>query len=144
MTRLGEMVLRLLSPRDDTRVPSDLAEDPQSVAQRKGFDLVLPADDELFIDIDDAGAHLAYLDGLEALSRNGVKVEEIKRTVSPGGNTHIYLRVPAEFGALTPETRIAFQAALGSDRVRELLSLLRILLVCDRPPTVFFEKKEDP
>lgn len=115
---------------------SDLSESPYDVAAREGWEVVLPNEHDLFLDLDDDASeiHLALM--LKTLSSNDIHLEEVKRTTSPGGNTHVYLCWPSP---LTPMERIVLQAALGSDRKRELLSALRILLKLDRPPTVFFE-----
>ena len=133
---------------------SALNEDPYEVAKEKGLECVLPADDELQIDIDDEASLKQYERGITVLSENGIIVTETKRTVSAGGNTHIYVKCELRasrnasfwkrmFGQgdkIDPMTRIALQACLGSDRVRELLSILRITSKSGRPPTVFFEK----
>jgi hypothetical protein len=122
---------------------SALGDDPILSALLNNWSVHYPGDRELFIDVDN-DADLAHYDAmLPVLTENGVFVESETRTVSPGGNWHIRLVLVLKFGhALTPEMRIALQAALGSDRKRELLSSLRILFGLDRPPTVFFEKED--
>lgn len=120
---------------------SNLDDDPFETAAKYNLDVVLPADDELFIDID------APLDAewlklmVKVLHDNGWPVDTIKTTTSRNGNTHVYLHT---LRPVTPVERIALQACLGSDRKRELLSLLRIIRELDRPATVFFEVRPEP
>ncbi len=123
---------------------SELSEHPSVAAERKGVDIVLPEGHELFIDADDAASLATLADGLKCLIDNGEAATESKRTVSPGGNTHVYLNWPQPLFA-DPTTgallRVALQACLGSDRKRELLALLRIMRGYDIPPTCFFESR---
>lgn len=121
------------------REVSDLVADPQQEADERGLVLVLPDPFELFLDIDDQDSLRNYQAMLLVLAENQSGpplVTEAKRTTSPGGNTHVYLRFARPLSDLE---RVAFQACLGSDRKRELLSLLRIEFCLARPPTVFFE-----
>jgi hypothetical protein len=123
---------------------SELNDDPYDTARKNGLDIVLPDPDQLFLDIDDADGE-AQLAGMLDVLTDLLDVGVEKRTTSAGGNHHVYLRVGLPFAAaLDPVTRIALQACLGSDRKRELLSLLRILHRLDRPPTVFFETPAQP
>ena len=120
---------------------SNLCDDPEAVAAARGLRVVLPSADELFIDIDDAASEEHYNDMLRVLTENSPDSDspllcETKRTTSAHGNAHIYARLGRE---LTDVERIAWQACLGSDRKRELLSLLRVLFCPARKPTVFFE-----
>lgn len=126
---------------------SDLNDDPQETADRLGLEMVLPGPRELFVDLDSIG-DLTHYEAMLALCAEiaGKDISPAKRTVSPGGNTHAYLvsGFLATFGDGSKEQailRIALQACLGSDRKRELLSLLRILFCLDCPPTVFFETR---
>lgn len=125
---------------------SDLNDDPRDVADRSGLEMVLPGPRELFIDLD-SHADIAHHDEMMGLLAElaGKDVSPLKVTTSAGGNTHAYLlsRFLSEFDDGSREQailRIALQACLGSDRKRELLSLLRVLFRLDRPPTVFFER----
>lgn len=119
---------------------SDLAEDPNVIAAAHGWSVVVPKGCELFIDVDDAASEEHLQAMLKVLADNEIPILETRRTVSPGGNTHVYLEIGVpRSGVLSPCERIALQAALGSDRKRELLSILRVMLDMDRAPTVFFE-----
>lgn len=129
---------------------SDLNDDPRDVAQRLGLEMVLPRPRELFVDLD-SQADTTHYDEMMALLADlaGKDIAETKLTESAGGNRHAYLlahRFLSEFANDSREQailRIALQACLGSDRKRELLSLLRILFRLDRPATVFFERPGD-
>ena len=121
---------------------SDLSESPQEVADRLGLDLVLPGPLELQIDLDSPDDHVVLTMMRELLAKNGELVEEVKRTTSAGGNTHVTLKMPAGWGELSPLLRVALQACLGSDRKREVLSILRIVRTYDMPATCFFEKRD--
>jgi hypothetical protein len=114
---------------------------PKTTAAAMGLIAIEPAEDELQIDIDDP-SDLRLVDdmlGLLAASDVGARVHKI--TESKSGNSHVYLRLDWP-GPLDPVTRIALQACFGSDRKRELLSLLRHVFQTQHPPTVFFEKPE--
>lgn len=117
---------------------SSLAEDPEVEAVKRRVKVIHPKAKELFLDIDDANS-MAVFEAMSAVLRdNHHRVKLVKQTVSSGGNTHIYATIPS-FKKLDPVMRIALQACLGSDRKRELLSLLRIVTKAKRAPTVFFE-----
>lgn len=119
---------------------SDLFEDPYVEAEKAGLDVVLPAADELFIDIDDEPSLIVLREMQKVLDHNQVWNYTTKSTTSQGGGTHVYIKLPER--TLTPLERICLQACLGSDRKRELLSLMRIWFMADRPPTTFFEVRE--
>jgi hypothetical protein len=117
---------------------SELSEDPAIAAKRLGLELVLPLEDELFIDLDDKDSEKAMMRGIETLRSNGVGVQIKKVTVSKSGNRHAYLTVI--WGKpLSPTERVSLQACLGSDRKREALAMLRILLDIPVPASCFFE-----
>jgi hypothetical protein len=100
-----------------------------------GYDVNIPADDGVQLDIDDP-MDLFVLEEQLKILRQHYSIKEKRRTVSPGGNTHVYLRFQ---NPLTAAERIALQAALGSDRKRELLSLIRHFNGEDTP-TVLYER----
>lgn len=117
---------------------SALDDDPAVTAAGRNCEVVLPEADELFLDID-TPAQRAQLDAmLPVLSRNGVAISSFDEVTSLNGRTHVIVRLDRD---VTPTERVAYQACLGSDPVRELLSLLRIVLNTSRPPTVFFKPR---
>jgi hypothetical protein len=112
-------------------------------AQRRGCMIVLPREDELFIDID-REEDLAWFE------RAVWKLAETRSILwevhpSPSGEPGHYHAVVVFYAqhepALDPMERIALQAALGSDRMRELLSIDRIAC-SEKEPTLFFETPE--
>jgi hypothetical protein len=121
---------------------SELDDNPYETAATLGMHVMLPSDSELFIDIDceeDLVHYRAMLEVLKPLAFTDGRALVVMDRVIPSktlGHFHVVVTLDER---VTPMERIAFQAALGSDRKRELLSLLRIRLQLDRPPTVFFE-----
>jgi hypothetical protein len=115
---------------------SDLDDDPYLVAATLGLRVVVPGPRELFLDIDSPEDLAFYREQLSRLNSRIHMLTETRITRSSGGNYHVYLE---SVYALTPVGRIMLQAILGSDRVRELLSYLRIELKLNREPTLFFE-----
>jgi len=125
---------------------SDLREAPVEALRRMNLEdgdtriIVLPKVDELFIDLDSPHSRTVLNKMIDVLKLNGVGVEIVRDTPSrTKGHRHVVLGLDR---AITPLERVAFQACMGSDRHRELLSLLRIILKMDRPATVFFEEAE--
>lgn len=115
-----------------------LAEAAEAAAD-KGCVIVHPTERELFIDIDSADAAVNFERCLEVLQKTREAVV-VRRSPSPSGASgreHIVVRVA---GVVTDEERILLQACLGSDPLREMLSLMR-LRAGDEAPTIFFEKK---
>lgn len=117
---------------------------PEYIRNQKarGFEIVVPGKDELQIDIDSEEEYQKFWKRFECLQYNGVDAEIIYDQPSKSGKNgrrHIVIKMPIE---MDPVKRIAFQAALGSDWVRELLSLLRFENG-DVDPTLFVEKKEN-
>lgn len=106
----------------------------------EGYQVVTPLANQLQVDIDSAEHYAAFLHSAEVLLRNWkdayiVDIED-HPSKSGGGRRHITLTLPFE---VSPWQRIALQAALGSDPVRELLSATR-LMRGDVHPTLFVEK----
>ncbi|SRR6266566_3519952 len=112
--------------------------DLRKFAQKNDLELVIPGDDQLQIDIDCS-------EDLETFNRHLLIFQEkfpgaiftVTKSRSKLEGKHITITVPGKKFSVVE--RIAYQAALGSDRKRELLSLFdwdsgRKL------PTVFFEK----
>lgn len=116
--------------------------DPYAAADNLGLTVIRPKNGELLIDLDSADdrRHMEAL--LAVLGTN-----RIASTVRVGlsrrpGHYHAYVQIewPKK---LNPVLRIALQACLGSDRKRELLSLLSIATSTGFEPTVFFEPHKD-
>ena len=109
----------------------------------EGNKIVLPADDELQVDIDDELQYANFQRCWPIFERDigawfmdaPTYTEAPSRSGLP--SRHITVKLP--FTIESPEERIAWQAALGSDPVRELLSALRSQRG-DECPTLFVEK----
>lgn len=133
---------------------SDLSEHPYDALKRinggKGplrHKLRIPTSNQLFLDYDWTGAYDQMIERLGRLSKNGIDYDIVDDYPSKTpGHRHVIVeltwqhnRQPVE---LDDTMRIALQATLGSDPVREMLSALRVLYDMDRPPTVLFEPIE--
>ena len=103
----------------------------------KGYRVVYPAPDELQIDIDTEEHFQLFERQFESLKR---EYGDIYFILNPSRNglpgQHATITMPF---ALSNAERIAWQAALGSDPFRELMSLFR-LKRGDSSPTIFIEK----
>lgn len=87
------------------------------------WDLVLPESNQLQMDIDDDESYEFMVNMIALLQSNGFAVELTKTTISKSGNRHCYIKTPWELSLVD---RIALQASMGSDRKREILSLVSI------------------
>lgn len=122
-------------------------EELELYAQERGLVVRYPKPNELFIDIDSQQDMDFCLEQMKILREKlGVQVaeDELVLQITPSrsnypGKFHVVLTFP-EYIYFSWVTRIAFQAMLGSDRQRELLSWFD----AGHAPgtaTVFFEKK---
>ena len=112
-------------------------------AETLGFEVVLPQNNQLQIDIDDYASYGVYLGNLKRyklhFDNNPIILEEKKPSKSGReGNQHITVTLA---DPISNEKRILLQALLGSDPVREMLSYIR-LVNDDEHPTLFIEKPE--
>lgn len=105
----------------------------------EGLVVVFPAENELQVDIDNELHYAVFQRALVSLRRNsevfGTWVFDEKPSRSGLPRRHITVTLPFPVSAWQ---RIAMQAALGSDPLRELLSVGR-MLHGDPSPTVFTE-----
>lgn len=112
--------------------------------ESEGFRVVVPADYELQIDIDSDAHYETFLRSLESVARNLLDAEAWMISVHPSKSglprRHITIELPFYVGGWE---RIALQAALGSDPMRELLSAI-LLIRGDSFPTLFVEPAETP
>lgn len=104
----------------------------------KGLKIVLPASNELQVDLDTEAHCQTFFEQIAVLQR---EYPETSFLLKPSKNglpgRHATVTIPWEVGDWE---RIAFQAALGSDPMRELLSAIR-LLRGDIHPTLFVERE---
>ena len=114
---------------------SDPKENAPDKAARLGMDLILPTDHELFVDIDAKYAldifHQRF-DLFKTVCKDATK----QYTKSKSGNWHVYVTVPSQ--VFTMDERIALQAALGSDPLREMIATFHHKEGYQYP-SVFFE-----
>lgn len=106
-----------------------------------GWVVILPEENEIFIDIDNSQDLAKFEELWPTLKQFRPNAEIIRNTSSPSGKAdhrHIVvdLKTPVH-----PCERIMLQVAMGSDRKRELLAWRRIENE-DEFPTLFFEKPE--
>jgi|SRR6185312_8516346 len=119
----------------------DRLEKAESDAEKKGRVVVKPRARELFLDIDSAEAWEFFLERVAKL-REHVPLTYVVRPSPSGkpGRQHVVVTLER---AVSPIERIALQAVLGSDLMRELLSYIRYARN-DEAPTLFFETKGGP
>jgi hypothetical protein len=115
--------------------------------EAEGLVITYPADNELQIDIDSAEDMARHEKSWTCLVRNIDReagslclTEDCRRITTSRSGTGKHVRIMLPF-PLTPLERIAFQAAMGSDAVRELLSIFR-LRMGDQNPTLLVETPE--
>lgn len=117
---------------------SDPREYAPDKAARLGLTLVMPKDDELFIDLDSPDAMARFSLLFDDEFTQVYPLASVKFTTSSGGNIHAYVTVP-ELKPLKMEERLALEAALGGDPLRQMIAVKH-----HREgyayPSVFFEK----
>lgn len=91
----------------------------------EGFIILAPADNELFIDIDGEGEWINFWDKACRLIEEYGDVDIFVKE-SNSGLPHRHIRIHLPFN-VTDYQRIAFQAALGSDGTKELISIFRTM-----------------
>ena len=112
---------------------------PYTAAAESGQCVVVPGPREAFLDIDNDADHAWMLAGVKILSeRSPIVVTRNAPSKRGLPHRHVTLAFDHDIG---PIERIALQAALGSDRKREVLSILRVWSNASSaiPATVFFE-----
>lgn len=122
-------------PEEFYSVSSDTA---YTKAKQEGWEVVLPKKNELFLDFDNATDYIAHR-RLLVIVQEFYAVTVVRDTPSPSGKPghhHVVLKMHED---ITETERVLLQAALGSDRKRELLAWVRIKIE-DKHPTLFFEK----
>ena len=109
-------------------------------AEAAGYDVLLPADDELFIDLDNT-VDASLFDSYITILQHFYEAVQVRRTPSPSGDIgkeHVVIKMGIN---INPEQRILLQACLGSDRKRELLGWIMHDSFKEKTPTLFFEKE---
>jgi hypothetical protein len=92
--------------------------------KEEGFSIFYPEENELLLDIDskkDLKHCKLFLSRIKDELQDDIS-HIITKSTTPG-HFHVSIKFPKN---ITPIERIALQAILGSDRVREMLSLFRL------------------
>ena len=114
------------------------SEEAIKLAEKNNWSVVFPSEHALQIDIDSADAYETFKRHKDILDKT-LGIEDCSEWPSKSGlswRKHITIRLKQPISA---ERRILLQAAMGSDRMREILSFAR-LINGDPNPTLFFEK----
>lgn len=107
--------------------------DPYEKARQRGVEVIVNDDNTILqLDLDSEPTPLH----IQAWDTWG-EIQGFLDTKSPGGRRHRYVKLSRPWPL---QTRIGLQAALGSDPVREIISLQAILTIGDqKPESVLFE-----
>ena len=130
-------------------VAKEAYEGGQPIADKafeKGLVAVLPNENELFLDIDTDEDYKIFLFHRTLLGERFFAYPEYECIPSSSGLPHRHIIVTLPF-KVTQDQRIALQAALGSDRKRELLSICESIdAECENheTPVTLFESKDSP
>ena len=105
----------------------------------QGYEIVYPAPNEIQVDIDTDEHYMLFQKQYDSLVREFPESPGITLAMNPSRNglpgRHATITMPFD---VSDVGRVAWQAALGSDPVRELMSLFRIWRG-DIRPTLFVE-----
>jgi hypothetical protein len=115
---------------------SEILADPKAYAEEHKLVMVPPGLREVQLDIDSPQTPAHYATVKSILAKI-TRIENEKISVSRSGNLHITLTLGRD---LTSTERILFQAVLGSDPVRELLTYKNTLDPNNTTPQFLFEK----
>lgn len=155
MSTLDDLSLDALAPivhapSSESDVKNDLTdmyavsyEHAKENAATLGLEIKLPKDNELFIDIDSEEDYATFQKQLSLLVRQEPALIVSNRP-SKSGLPKRHIVVALARPVIGELERILLQAALGSDRKRELLSWVRVKSGESEHPTLFFEKPGTP
>lgn len=118
--------------------PERFATDLQGAATN--FDVVRSSNTTLLLDIDDPVSK-AQFDRLLPKVKEVFGVSAVEEWKSKSGNTHIAVTLETPLPA---GSRLALQAALGSDAVREVLAVARLMNGVVEPSVLFRPKVTVP
>lgn len=116
----------------------------EEAAAKKGLIVVLPEPNQLQIDVDSEEAYLEFCKRYQNMDMqySNYGTPKIKETFSNSGPPHRHITLTFENHIFTEWERIALQAVLGSDPIREYLNAKR-LIFGEFNPTRLFEKREN-
>lgn len=107
----------------------------EAKAVELGLVAIFPLSDEIQIDLDSGVINERVK---QCLIDHKLGLTAVMFTQSKSGNLHVYAKLPK--GLTSQMTAIAIQACLGSDPVREVLAVLRIMEGSDTPLALFETK----
>jgi hypothetical protein len=105
--------------------------------EEEGHRVVYPKPNQLLVDIDSEDQYATFQRALECFKKNHKGAVAIEEHYSRSGAPKRHITVTLPF-KVTPWQRVAWQAAFGSDPMREMLSCFR-LVHRDPHPTLFME-----
>lgn len=97
--------------------------DVEAMATAQGLVCLFPRGDELTMDLDSPGAYVNSRIFAFMAEKGMLRTDRVLTTRSKSGNTHVWIKM--DFVITSEDERAAFQAALGSDPMREVLGLWR-------------------
>jgi hypothetical protein len=104
----------------------------------QGVEVVQSASNLLLLDLDNIDSYERYK-AVRSKVFEYWEPRKIEEWESKSGNRHVKITLGSE---LPPETRCALQAAMGSDGIREVLGLVRLMAGCKEPFLLFKPKQE--
>ena len=113
-------------------------EHPEEYAKKHGLEIILPQPCQLQVDIDSHTLPEHFEHCLKIIGQEN-PVLCVGFTTSKSGNIHAYVELTNEF---SDHERIAMQAILGSDPVREALTLQNLSDPDNKRPQFLFELKD--
>jgi hypothetical protein len=139
VTKMPDSDLEIVIGYDPGGKPnSKRAED---LAAKENLTVVYPGDDEVLIDIDNDHSFQVYLKHRDVIAKHlGILSENVQPSRNKKEGLHVTLKMKSP---VTELERIAIQACLGSDRMREVLGFIQYKNG-DPHPTLFLEKKPTP
>lgn len=114
------------TPPSETHYLTDLYRDLNDVARAKNCSVVFPEPNQIQLDIDSYDRLQVYR-GMFAAMGDFISIPEPEFQSSKSGGSHYHVTVTFPVD-LNEWQRIALQAILGSDPMRELLNALRLML----------------
>jgi hypothetical protein len=141
-TELREAATRRAGVTNGSQVRS--REETERVAEEKDWNLLFPAENEIFIDIDREEDTLRMYYGYEVIKQFYSDAKITRYTPSPSGKPghfHVVINL-GEGEKLKESERLILQASCGSDPKREILGFMH-LARGERQVSRFFEKKEN-
>jgi len=126
----------------------DLSISAERAAKEIGCVVVRPEPNQLQLDIDNEKAYEVFLKRIEEYGRHSQLSLDVEQHESKGGYPHLHITITVTDLDGNPHVfdeweRLALQAALGSDIIRETLNMWRLLTGNDNPSRLFEPKEEN-